>query len=433
MIGGFDSGVLACICDKLHLLLVLEPRRIMSETISDKALRVAIIGAGCAGLASGQALKRFGINPVIFEARNRVGGRILTISASPESRPSFQEISYHGTELLSPMYNVDAGGSSMHGCDDKDNLVLRRAVVEKVTVPSDSRTESYETTRGAVWYSSGKRIPQSVVLFMHDFYDVVKAKVAAYASKKQYPEKTMLRPIWNRYVEKVEKTLLSRKLSTTERQILFKIEQRWLGFNNSTRNCSCYEITAYNVEHVADLRRGKAKSEALAIEGDFVSNEKPKLSTARMPCKTRDQTVVDGYTPFLIETLKKGLDIRLKKQVKRVTGKRSIEAESSEAPIKIFIQTTDEEEEEFDFVIVTLPLGVLKSRDPRNMVTFTPPLSPRKQRSLSLLSMGRHNKVILRFQEKDVFWPHSMPHLNCLDERFQFLNLHAYGKRRRNV
>jgi monoamine oxidase len=42
-------------------------------------MEIVVIGAGVAGLAAARELKRKGLKPVILEARNRVGGRVLTI------------------------------------------------------------------------------------------------------------------------------------------------------------------------------------------------------------------------------------------------------------------------------------------------------------------------------------------------------------------
>ena len=84
--------------------------------------------------------------------------------------------------------------------------------------------------------------------------------------------------------------------------------------------------------------------------------------------------------------------------------------------------------EEFlcDYVVVALPLGVLQGRARRSEVTFVPPLSPRKRSAIAALGMGTENKVVLRFES--CFWPAKARFLNCTDQRYRFINMHAYGK-----
>eukprot|EP00171_Calliarthron_tuberculosum_P015477 IDg15477t1 len=57
---------------------------------------VAVIGGGAAGLAAAQSLMRGGARAVVFEARARVGGRVLTTRLTPDANIPFSELAYRG-------------------------------------------------------------------------------------------------------------------------------------------------------------------------------------------------------------------------------------------------------------------------------------------------------------------------------------------------
>ncbi|GAB68328.1 lysine-specific histone demethylase 1 [Plasmodium cynomolgi strain B] len=84
------------------------------------------------------------------------------------------------------------------------------------------------------------------------------------------------------------------------------------------------------------------------------------------------------------------------------------------------------------YVIVALPLGCLTNNDKKekkkSYLQFEPKLHPLKMKALNNYRMGNHNKIILRFYPFDFAWPFDSLQLNCIDQKFQFLNLHAYGK-----
>ncbi|CAL8103915.1 unnamed protein product [Orchesella dallaii] len=50
----------------------------VSPPAKSKGKKIVIIGAGVSGLAAAQQLKRFGFEVIVIEARNRVGGRVVT-------------------------------------------------------------------------------------------------------------------------------------------------------------------------------------------------------------------------------------------------------------------------------------------------------------------------------------------------------------------
>lgn len=69
--------------------------------------RVVIVGAGPAGLAAAQYLRERGVEPLVLEARTRLGGRIDTVQMGD--------------------FNVDLGAAYIHGCDAMYNPVNRHS------------------------------------------------------------------------------------------------------------------------------------------------------------------------------------------------------------------------------------------------------------------------------------------------------------------
>ncbi|SCN59009.1 lysine-specific histone demethylase 1, putative [Plasmodium chabaudi chabaudi] len=86
------------------------------------------------------------------------------------------------------------------------------------------------------------------------------------------------------------------------------------------------------------------------------------------------------------------------------------------------------------YIIVALPLGCLKENEEKkknqiqSCLKFEPELHPLKIKALNNYKMGRHNKIILRFYPFNFIWPFDGLQINCIDQKFQYLNLHAYGK-----
>jgi monoamine oxidase len=80
--------------------------------------QVIIIGAGAAGLAAAAQLKAAGITPLILEARDRIGGRILTHSMDATVGPNAM-----------PSARVDLGAAYIHGCRWVVMLLHREALV----------------------------------------------------------------------------------------------------------------------------------------------------------------------------------------------------------------------------------------------------------------------------------------------------------------
>ena len=126
--------------------------------------------------------------------------------------------------------------------------------------------------------------------------------------------------------------------------------------------------------------------------------------------------VVDGYNSLVVEPLAEGLRVSKSTVVKYISATMD----------GVSVKTACGAIHQADYTVVTVPLGVLKGKNEVSRIEFTPALPEEKQVAISRLGMGSHNKVVLRFDQ--CFWPSDTPQLNCTDPRFQWLNLHAFGK-----
>lgn len=96
----------------------------------------------------------------------------------------------------------------------------------------------------------------------------------------------------------------------------------------------------------------------------------------------------NGYDKITTE-LSKGLDIRNKTIVKEIDYDDEL----------IRIKTTDDKEFSANYVISTIPLGILQNKD---SVVFSPDLPPNKQKAIDSLGVGLLHKVYFVFETP--FW-----------------------------
>ncbi len=134
-----------------------ESRRFMNNK-NNSHYKIIIIGAGIAGLAACSRLREYGFDPLILEARNRVGGRIDT-----------------AFELGVP---VSRGAAWIHG--DKDNPMTKLAKHFHVHM------KSADTGQFVMFDKTGVAIPtETVQKFNHTFDKMLQqAKVTARKSEQ---------------------------------------------------------------------------------------------------------------------------------------------------------------------------------------------------------------------------------------------------------
>lgn len=261
---------------------------------------VLVIGAGAAGLSAALTLQAADYDVTILEARDRVGGRILTdFSLAP--------------------FPVELGAEFIHG----ENVTTWDALEEYglTGVEADSSDEYY-------------------------FFD----------NQLYYEAPEVLNDLLG--------------------QIEFRIFT-WLG--NDTSIGSLLEDEDEALRTIANHSfTGSLGTDAedVGLYGLF--------ETFEADDGENDFRVVEGYTT-LINAVAQNLDIRLENPVQSIVWDDD----------GVTATTRDGQEFSADYIIVTLPLAILKS----DMVTFDPALPPEKLEAIAGLGAGKVNKIILQFSE----------------------------------
>lgn len=360
----------------------------------------------------------------------------------------------------------------MHGCGDPNQLVFERAIHDRIRAPIVAGGGCYESTEHAIWYNpnTGRRIPFETVVDVHNIYFMASRYMAAVASQSD-DGATDMESIFDCGVTYVCHHL-NRTLTTVERAMLKNIAARSVGYCAPMHAMALMQASAgmepagadamIGVPHeeddppfpaeVPNMTPAYIRQQALRVEKSVMATQYPPRDTiASRRGGVGDRIVLDGYTPFLVDKLCAGIDIRYGKVVCAISKghcapkARSVPSalsasDSSYQPRTawdddpevatrtVLVSTRCGELYDSDVVVVAVPLGVLQRKLDEGGIMFSPSLSEDKLEAIHGMGMGIHNKIVLRFSEDDVFWAAQTPQLNCIDERFQFFNLHAYGK-----
>lgn len=281
---------------------------------------VMVIGAGIAGLATAAKLQSLGVKVSVFEARNRIGGRIWT-----------------DRSLGLPM---DMGASWIHGSNNRHPItdLVKQAGLRLFKTDDEKLT---------VFDESGKTIEQSK---LDEYY-------------KQF-------------------TSLLKKVK-----------------NNADDNKSVFEvINLIETNAFKDLLMLWYLSAYFEFDlGGAIEEISSKYFDDDEVFNGDEMVFPDGYDG-LINHLANNLTINLNEPVLQIDYKENL--------VKI---NTTKNSYTADCVVVTVPLGVLKS----NSIQFSPNLPSAKINAINRVKFGTITKIVLQF--KDTFWDNSKQYFGCTD------------------
>ena len=403
--------------------------------MSSKVHDVAVVGAGASGLMAARVLLLHEKDVIVLEARKRKGGRAFSFPVQNKMSYSFSDIA-HEADASDGNENcmVDLGCSSIHGVNDDGNSVWSLALHHGIKVP-DVRSgitrheTNYANTLICPWFHDGVRLSQRDVYLAHQFHNAILARISGYATRS--PKKAIrqnLQLVYNSFKKEVLETF-SLSLTTEVSQILNKIRNRYYGYCTHVRNQSCQDFVGmgYTIDEESQFDDDFMDGQAAAIDKFLTKGNTHRivhlshLSTSQN--WGSDITPVDGYGSFVSNVIGANIDVLFEKVICEISVFKHSGAEI------LKLKCHDETVYYAKKVIMTVPLAVLKTEIQKSRIDFYPKLSVRKRRLIETFGVGSHDKVILKYQDKDVFWPKSALQINCLHNSIMFSNLHALGKR----
>jgi monoamine oxidase len=281
---------------------------------------VIVIGAGVAGLAAANELCRRGLKVVIIEARDRVGGRILTLHPRMTSLP------------------VELGAEFIHGKPPNLWKAVRRAGLTPLPVT------------GTPW--------------CHD-------------EKGLHPCEQMF--------SEVDRIFDAMKKSAPDTSFAAFLKTHGKRFSDRAKEWAISYVEGF---HAADRNR-------ISVHSLIKSNEADEKIEGDTQFRLKE-----GYDR-LVQALLRDLPQRLAQVLLNTVVKK---VEWKPGLVSVLAQAHDCRPQRLVArrAVITLPLGVLKSRrGDAGSVQFLPPLH-QKQRALASLEMGPAMRVSLLFKER--FW-----------------------------
>jgi monoamine oxidase len=281
---------------------------------------VIVIGAGIAGIESARFLQSQGYSVLVLEARDRIGGRVLT-NNSLDNIP------------------LDLGASWVHGVRNNPVTALIRQFQIKILQTDYNSFIQYN--------SNGNKVTDFQERELEKLFDILVEKIEAFRTnlKSQNQPDISLQ-------QALKEIIINKRFTSQEIVRLNYIVNTFIEHDHAA---DINNLSLFNFDQTKEFKGG-------------------------------DVIFPEGYQQ-ITDKLAKGLIIKLGQIVQRI--------DYSSSKIKI---TTNKKMFVADRVIITVPLGVLKS----GSIKFYPNLPLNKQVAINRLDMGLFNKVYLYFPQ--IFW-----------------------------
>lgn len=314
-----------------------------------KAPHVAIIGAGVAGLRCADVLIQSGVKVTVYEARDRVGGRVHQVKSAG--------------------HLVDLGPNWVHG-----NVKINP--ISKLAEKTKTLLHKWED-RQAVIDSTGCRIDDAEAMAYSEIIWEIVAKAFKYSddcSSSIDPRKSLM----DYFKEEVPK----RESNPAKIAEILKMAQRWGAFVGDPieRQSLKFFFLEETIDGEHAFVAGTYQKILAEIAANVLAHASIHLSTEIHRIGSRESLLYGGANT-------ESADIKQQR--------------SSVEPYQhgISIYTSTGVEQQFDEVVVTAPLGWLKAH---KKTAFTTPLPQRLSQAMDNISYGRLEKVYVTFPT--AFW-----------------------------
>jgi monoamine oxidase len=296
---------------------------------------IIIIGAGLSGVSAAKALKDAGCPTIILEAKDRIGGRLLSQT--------------FGTTM------VDLGGASIHG----QGSYLQAFMVEKNMTLLNWGSSIYPGMNEAEWIRYQPDGGSTKTLYAQEF------ELASESTKK-----------WRHVMGECIDESSSNDQDENDNQDPFHACLKSSLAQLSTQTGLDMDILKFQIFMEYELDRGlgmdQVDAHGFMNDWDWVDLDAP------------DVGVVQGMQT-VVELMAQGLNVQLYQRVAHIQYSKE----------GCTVTTQGEETYTSAACLVTLPLGVLKQRN--TLALFDPPLPVWKQEAIDRGGLAIFNTLIVQW------------------------------------